>query len=330
MSKHTNKVNGKLNFLIVALVLVVGAVTFLLVKPISFQFNASDLSGSGDKAIKGVNKAKKYDNRNEVVVDLNGEEIQELFNNQDFQKMIGNPEFSKLAEMQEFKEWFGSRSFKAAQSIINGSFGEKILDSSTKDYGEQNLESNIDLGTKTQKLRADGFISISEWISRGEGSGRIKPNPDSDIISKKDFKGDSKVFLSKISEFQKFMKSDDFLKFSQASGIEFKKLVSSGEFEIFMNSNLFKEFTSDNQMLQFIVNSDLEAFSKVPDFKKLVSPTFEKFLNNSLFNKMMKNDDVMRFLNSPTFQKLSVNNSFRKLFTSTEFDKFKNGLTSSF
>ena len=86
----------------------------------------------------------------------------------------------------------------------------------------------------------------------------------------------------------------------------------------------FKEFTSDNQMLQFIVNSDLEAFSKVPDFKKLVSPTFEKFLNNSLFNKMMKNDDVMRFLNSPTFQKLSVNNSFRKLFTSTEFDKFKN------
>ena len=56
MSKHTNKVNGKLNFLIVALVLVVGAVTFLLVKPISFQFNAFG-NLLGEKMYFMMNKA---------------------------------------------------------------------------------------------------------------------------------------------------------------------------------------------------------------------------------------------------------------------------------
>ena len=325
MSKQMNKVHDKLNFLIAAVVLVVSAVAFLLIQSGTIDFSPSELSGSGDKVIKGAKKAEKYNNRSEVVVDLDGEEIQELFNNQDFQKMIVNPEFAKLAEMQEFKEWFGSKSFKAAQSIINGSYGQKILDSKAKDFDGQNLESKIDIGSENQTLRPDGFINISEWISRGEGSGRIKPNSDSEIISKRDFNGDSKVFLSKISEFQKFMKSDDFLRFSQANSIEFEKLVSSGEFEKFMNSNLFRKFMSDNQMLQFIVNTDLETFSKLPDFEKLATPMFQKFLDNTLFNKMMKSDDVMLFLNSPTFQKLSENNSFRKLLSSPEFQKWSIG-----
>ena len=78
MSKHTNKVHGKLNFLIVAVVLVVGVLGYLLVQSDTIDFNPSDLSGSGNKAIKGVKKAVKYDNRSEVVVDLDGEEAQDF------------------------------------------------------------------------------------------------------------------------------------------------------------------------------------------------------------------------------------------------------------
>ena len=98
MSKHTNKVHGKLNFLIVAVVLVIGAVAYLLlVQSGTIDFNPSDLSGSGNKAIKGVKKAEKYDNRKDVVVTLEGEEIQDFLNNQDFTKMIADPVFAKIA-----------------------------------------------------------------------------------------------------------------------------------------------------------------------------------------------------------------------------------------
>ena len=97
MSKHTNKVHGKLNFLIVAVVLVIGAVAYLLIQSGTIDFNPSDLSGSGNKAIKGVKKAEKYDNRKDVVVTLEGEEIQDFLNNQDFTKMIADPVFAKIA-----------------------------------------------------------------------------------------------------------------------------------------------------------------------------------------------------------------------------------------
>ena len=97
MSKHTNKVHGKLNFLIVAVVLVIGAVAFLLIQSETFDFNPSDLTSSGNKAIKGVKKAEKYDNRKDVVVTLEGEEIQDFLNNQDFTKMIADPVFAKIA-----------------------------------------------------------------------------------------------------------------------------------------------------------------------------------------------------------------------------------------
>ncbi|NBR73156.1 MAG: hypothetical protein EBT72_02330, partial [Flavobacteriia bacterium] len=93
MSKHTKKVHGKLNFLIVAVVIMSGVLTFLLINNGTIDFDPSSLSGSGNKAIKGVKKAKKYDNRNDVVVKLDGEEMQEFLNNQDFQKMVANPEF---------------------------------------------------------------------------------------------------------------------------------------------------------------------------------------------------------------------------------------------
>ena len=64
MSKHTNKVHGKLNFLIIGVVVVFGAVAYLLV-----QTGTIDPSMGTSSGIKGVKKAVKYDNRNKVVVD---------------------------------------------------------------------------------------------------------------------------------------------------------------------------------------------------------------------------------------------------------------------
>ena len=90
MSKHTNKVHGKLNFLIIGVVIVIGAVAYLLVN--KGTLNPLELAGSG-KGIKGVKKAEKYSNKNEVTVELDGEEIQEVLNNQDFQKMISSGDF---------------------------------------------------------------------------------------------------------------------------------------------------------------------------------------------------------------------------------------------
>ena len=104
MSKHTNKVHGKLNFLMIAVVVVIGAVTYLLVE--SGTIDPSDGTSSG---IKGVKKADKYVSKNEVVVELDGEEIQDVLNNPDFQRMIASGEFQKLASDEEGKviESFG-------------------------------------------------------------------------------------------------------------------------------------------------------------------------------------------------------------------------------
>ena len=55
MSKHTNKVHGKLNFLIVAVVLVVGVLGYLLVQSDTIDFNPSDL---GIKQFKALKKPK--------------------------------------------------------------------------------------------------------------------------------------------------------------------------------------------------------------------------------------------------------------------------------
>ena len=111
MSKHTNKVHGKLNFLIVAVVLVMGAVAYLFVQSDVIDFNPSDLSSSGNKAIKGAKKAVKYDNSSVVVVDLDGEEVQQLLNSQDFQKMVENPEFAKAMEFAKNPEFAKAMEF---------------------------------------------------------------------------------------------------------------------------------------------------------------------------------------------------------------------------
>ena len=97
MSKHTQKVHGKLNFLMVAVVAVIGAVSYLLI-----QSGTIDPSSGTSSGIKGVQKADKYVSKNDVVVELDGEEIQDVLNNPDFQNMIASGEFSKLASDPDF------------------------------------------------------------------------------------------------------------------------------------------------------------------------------------------------------------------------------------
>ena len=53
MSKHTNKVHGKLNFLMIAVVAVIGAVSYLLV-----QSGTIDPSQGTSSGIKGVKKSR--------------------------------------------------------------------------------------------------------------------------------------------------------------------------------------------------------------------------------------------------------------------------------
>ena len=112
MSKHTKKVHGKLNFLMVAIVIMSGVMAVLLIRNGVIDFNPAELSGSGNKAIKGVSKAVKYDNRSEISVSLDGEEMQEFLNNQDFQKMVANPEFAKLVMSPDFQKMIAAPDFQ--------------------------------------------------------------------------------------------------------------------------------------------------------------------------------------------------------------------------
>ena len=63
MIKHTNKVHGKLNFLMIAVVVVIGAVSYLLV-----QSGTIDPSQGTSSGIKGVQKADKYVSKNDKCV----------------------------------------------------------------------------------------------------------------------------------------------------------------------------------------------------------------------------------------------------------------------
>ena len=111
MSKHTNKVHGKLNVIIVAVILIIGVLGYLLVQSDSIEFNPEDLSGSGMMSIKGAQKAQKYDNKSDVVVSLDGEEAQQLINSQAFQKVINDPDFAKLASSPDFGKLMASPDF---------------------------------------------------------------------------------------------------------------------------------------------------------------------------------------------------------------------------
>ena len=74
-----------------------GAVSYLMV-----QSGLIDPSQGTSSGIKGVKKADKYVSKNDVVVELDGEEIQDVLNNPDFQNMITSGEFSKLASDPDF------------------------------------------------------------------------------------------------------------------------------------------------------------------------------------------------------------------------------------
>ena len=163
MSKHTNKVHGKLNFLIVAVVLVMGAVTYLFVQSDVIDFNPSDLSSSGNKAIKGAKKAVKYDNSSVGVVDLDGEDVQQLLNSQDFQKMVENPEFAKAMEFANNPEFAKAMDYykraysKSSDKIQKIGMSFRMAECARKIGNYRQAESYY---KRTIKMRYDDPIAI--------------------------------------------------------------------------------------------------------------------------------------------------------------------------
>ena len=144
MSKHTNKVHGKLNFLIVAVVLVVGVLGYLLVQSDTIDFNPSDLSSSGNKAIQGVKKAEKYDNRSEVVVDLDGEEVQELHD-----KEYKDVELSHmLADNCAMQLLRNPKQFDVI--VTDNLFGDMLSDQASMLTGSLGLLPSASLGAKNK------------------------------------------------------------------------------------------------------------------------------------------------------------------------------------
>ena len=217
MSKHTNKVHGKLNFLIIGVVVVIGAVAYLLVN--NGTLDPSDLAGSG-KGIKGVKKAEKYSNTNEVTVELDGEEIQEVLNNQDFQKMISSGDFSKLAEDADFIKILDHDGIGIMTDIYS------ILD----DDDIKGRRRGGDDGPKPINVVRPGGGSAGSPDSKHIGSAGNPANRDSGINDGGGVEILDLQVINKVAGFQKFMKSDNFQKFMKDSTFQ-KFMKSDTDFE---------------------------------------------------------------------------------------------------
>ena len=160
MSKHTNKVHGKLNFLIAALVVAIGAVSYLLV-----QTGTIDPSMGTSSGIKGVKKAEKDINKNEVVVELDGEEIQEILNNPDFLKLVNSGEFSKLATDPDFVKILDNGDGIGIMGDIYRNLEEDYVDIKKINRGDDKIQANISsdvnrrgVSTGAGGLSNDGYI----------------------------------------------------------------------------------------------------------------------------------------------------------------------------
>jgi hypothetical protein len=131
----------------IGVVIVIGAVAYLLVD--NGTLNPSDLAGSG-KGIKGVTKADKYSNKNEVTVELDGEEIQEVLNNQDFQKMISSGDFSKLAEDPDFIKILDHDGIGIMTNIYSILEGDDDIQGKyrRRGGGDDRLQGNVRSGSK--------------------------------------------------------------------------------------------------------------------------------------------------------------------------------------
>ena len=292
MSKHTNKVHGKLNFLIAAIVVAIGAVSYLLV-----QTGTIDPSMGASSGIKGVKKAEKDINKNEVVVELDGEEIQEILNNPDFLKLVNSGEFSKLATDPDFVKILDNGDGIGIMGDIYRNLEEDYVDIKKINRGDDKIQANIssDVNRRGVSTGAGGLSND------GRSVGQIgnPANNDSGIAGE----GGASLVLAvntisnKVSEFQKFMK-----------GAEFQK------------------FMKDATLQKFMKGSDLEKFAKASDFEKFAkSSAFQKFAKNQDFQKFMMRGDFQKFMKSSAYAKFAKGQTFEKFMKGAEFQKFMKG-----
>ena len=222
MSKHTNKVHGKLNFLIATVVVAIGAVSYLLV-----QTGAIDPSMGTSSGIRGVEKAKKNVSNNEVVVELEGEEIQEVLNNPDFSRMIQSGEFQKLASDPDFIKILDKKDGIGVMGDIYRSLEEDYVDWKADNRGDDKVQANMSNDGSRRGAQTGG-----SGLTSGDSKVRYMGNPgnnDSGISGE----GGATLILAvntvanKVSGFQKFMKGADFQKFMKDA--RFQKLMKNGD-----------------------------------------------------------------------------------------------------
>ena len=172
MSKHTNKVHGKLNFLIATVVVAIGAVSYLLV-----QTGAIDPSMGTSSGIRGVEKAQKNVSNNEVVVELEGEEIQEVLNNPDFQRMIQSGEFQKLASDPDFVKVLDKKDGIGIMGDIFRSLEDDYVDIKAKKRGDDKIQANMsnDVSRRGAQTRGSGLSSGDRVIGNvGNPANNVK------------------------------------------------------------------------------------------------------------------------------------------------------------
>ena len=265
MSKHTQKVHGKLNFLMVAVVAVIGAVSYLLI-----QSGTIDPSLGTSSGIKGVQKADKYVSKNDVVVELDGEEIQDVLNNPDFQKMIASGEFQKLASDEDFVkvldnkdgigilgDIFRSLEFVNGLDIKKGGKDGDPIQSRGEMSGLRNsmtgsASADVNAGENVVIYGVRGNPGTMDSGISGEGGELI-------LVSVNPASG-GKGIANKVSDFQKFMK-----------GAEFQKFMKSDQFQKFMKSGAdFQKFQKDAEFQKFMKGAEFQKFMKGAEYQKFM------------------------------------------------------------
>ena len=307
MSKHTNKVHGKLNFLIATVVVAIGAVSYLLV-----QTGAIDPSMGTSSGIRGVEKAQKNVSNNEVVVELEGEEIQEVLNNPDFQRMIQSGEFQKLASDPDFVKVLDKKDGIGIMGDIFRSLEDDYVDIKAKKRGDDKIQANMsnDVSRRGAQTRGSGLSSGDRVI----GNVGNPANNDSGISGE----GGATLILAvntianKVSGFQKFMK-----------GAEFQKFMKDARFQKFMKSGAdFQKFQKDAAFQKFMKGADFQKFMKGAQLKFMKDAQLQKFMKGADLQKFMKGSDFEKFAKSSAFQKFAKNQDFAKFMMRGDFQKF--------
>jgi len=306
----------------IAVVVVIGAVSYLLVNSGTIDPSLGTSSG-----IKGVKKADKYVSKNDVVVELDGEEIQDVLNNPDFQRMIASGEFQKLASDEDFVK------------VLDNKDGIGILGDI---FRSLDFVNNIDInkgdlsGDPTQSRAGNGDVK------RGlDGSPRSINNANSDnpnIVGQRGnpANNDSGIngmggevllgainpaSLNKISDFQKFMKGAEFQKFMKSQQLQ--KNMKSSEFNFMVLPFLVAGTMAINIASTFFKGADFEKFAKGAEFQKFMKGAeFQKFMKGAELQKFMKDAQLQKFMMTADLEKFAKGADFEKFAKSSSFQKF--------